>query len=149
MANKKGFVRYANNKLVAGSLILADKAPKVGVWKEVPADLCCENNIVCFTSISANLSNLWFFNGKWSETTIPPFGSNVQTFAFQDGFLGVATTLEEWVEIANQIYSWMEISFSINSEDPSKVDVCMKESLLKSMFPAENGSTFQFYIGAA
>jgi hypothetical protein len=43
MANKKGFVRYANNKLVAGSLILADKAPKVGVWKEVPADLCCDD----------------------------------------------------------------------------------------------------------
>ena len=43
MSNKKGFVRYANNKLVAGSLILADKAPKVGVWKEVPADLCCDN----------------------------------------------------------------------------------------------------------
>ena len=41
MANKKGFVRYANNKLVAGSLILADKAPKVGVWKEVTYDLCC------------------------------------------------------------------------------------------------------------
>jgi hypothetical protein len=45
MANKKGFVRYANNKLVAGSLILADKAPKVGVWKEVSADLCCNPSL--------------------------------------------------------------------------------------------------------
>ncbi len=43
MANKKGFVRYANNKLVAGSLILADKAPKVGVWKEIAYDLCCDS----------------------------------------------------------------------------------------------------------
>lgn len=38
---KKAFVRYAKNKIVAGSLILADKAPKMGVWKEVPYDLCC------------------------------------------------------------------------------------------------------------
>lgn len=43
MASKKAFVRYANNKIVAGSLILADRAPKVGVWKEVQADLCCNN----------------------------------------------------------------------------------------------------------
>jgi hypothetical protein len=43
MANKKkAFVRYANNKAVAGSLILADKAPKVGEWREVPTDLCCD-----------------------------------------------------------------------------------------------------------
>jgi hypothetical protein len=45
MANKKGFVRYANNKLVAGSLILADKAPKVGVWKEIAYNLCCEQSV--------------------------------------------------------------------------------------------------------
>jgi hypothetical protein len=57
MANKKGFVRYANNKLVAGSLILADKAPKVGVWKEVPADLCCntiqDGGYTCCIAIQA------------------------------------------------------------------------------------------------
>jgi hypothetical protein len=57
MANKKGFVRYANNKLVAGSLILADKAPKVGVWKEVPADLCCgsESNLLSDTIVTTTL----------------------------------------------------------------------------------------------
>lgn len=44
MANKKAYVRYAKNKIVAGSLILADKAPKVGVWKEITTDLCCPIN---------------------------------------------------------------------------------------------------------
>jgi hypothetical protein len=57
MSNKKGFVRYANNKLVAGSLILADKAPKVGVWKEVSADLCCntvqDGGYTCCIAIQA------------------------------------------------------------------------------------------------
>jgi hypothetical protein len=41
MANKKAFVRYADNKAVPGSLIVRTKAPSVGVWKEVTYDLCC------------------------------------------------------------------------------------------------------------
>ena len=41
MAQKKAFVRYADNKAVPGSLIVRTKAPKVGTWKEVPYDICC------------------------------------------------------------------------------------------------------------
>jgi hypothetical protein len=44
MAQKKAFVRYANNKAVAGSLIVREKAPKVGTWKEVDYDLCCDTS---------------------------------------------------------------------------------------------------------
>lgn len=43
MSNKKAFVKYAQNKAVAGSLIIRETAPKVGVWKEVPYDLCCDS----------------------------------------------------------------------------------------------------------
>jgi hypothetical protein len=43
MAQKKAFVRYAQNKAVPGSLIVRTKAPKVGTWKEVPYDVCCNN----------------------------------------------------------------------------------------------------------
>jgi uncharacterized protein (TIGR02145 family) len=43
MANKKAFARYADNKLVPGSTIIALKPPKVGIWKEIPYDLCCVN----------------------------------------------------------------------------------------------------------
>lgn len=42
MSNKKAFVRYADNKAVAGSLVVRTEAPSVGVWKEVPFDLCCQ-----------------------------------------------------------------------------------------------------------
>jgi hypothetical protein len=42
MAQNKAFVRYANNKAVPGSLIVRKKAPAVGVWKEIPYDLCCD-----------------------------------------------------------------------------------------------------------
>lgn len=43
---KKAFVRYdGKKKIVPGSLILQDKAPKVGTWREVPiTDLCCSTN---------------------------------------------------------------------------------------------------------
>jgi hypothetical protein len=50
--NKKAFVRYANNEIVAGSLILANKAPKVGVWREVTKNLCCPPPASLFTPIT-------------------------------------------------------------------------------------------------
>jgi hypothetical protein len=151
MAQKKAFVRYAANKAVPGSLIVRTKAPKVGTWKEVPYDVCCGGGgqTLCFTSSTESLSDFWVIYGKRTETIVPPYLSEFSTYVFTNDSLTVATTLDEWVEIANQIYSWMGVSFSINSEDPSKVDICMKESLLKSIFPAEDGSTFNFYIGAA
>jgi hypothetical protein len=38
----KAWVRYDGNKrVIAGSLILAKKMPKVGTWGEVPAYECC------------------------------------------------------------------------------------------------------------
>lgn len=40
---KKAFVRYdGNKKIVPGTLIVQDKAPKVGTWREVPTQLCCD-----------------------------------------------------------------------------------------------------------
>lgn len=42
MAKKRAFVRYADNKAVSGSLIVRTEAPSVGVWKEVPYNLCCQ-----------------------------------------------------------------------------------------------------------
>lgn len=40
--NLKAFVRLDGNKrVIAGSLILRLKAPKVGVWKEITRNLCC------------------------------------------------------------------------------------------------------------
>lgn len=57
MAQKKAFVRYAQNKAVPGSLIIATKAPKVGVWREVLYDICCEPGGSCDAS-KLNLEQL-------------------------------------------------------------------------------------------
>jgi hypothetical protein len=43
----RAYVRYANNKAVPGSLIVRNKAPKVGTWKEVDYDLCCGGSGNC------------------------------------------------------------------------------------------------------
>jgi hypothetical protein len=46
MAKKRAFVRYSKNgKIVPGSLILTSGSFPSGpsTWKEVPADLCCDN----------------------------------------------------------------------------------------------------------
>lgn len=52
MSKHKAFARYANNKIVPGSLILSDKAPKVGVWKEVVSDLCCTPSSNCDSCVT-------------------------------------------------------------------------------------------------
>lgn len=57
MAKKKAFVRYANNKLVPGSVFIGTKAPSVGVWKEIPYDLCCEEPPITCPCMSFTLSN--------------------------------------------------------------------------------------------
>ncbi len=51
---KRAFVRYSKQgKIVPGSLILTSGSYPQGssTWKEVPADLCCEN-CKCFTITS-------------------------------------------------------------------------------------------------
>jgi hypothetical protein len=58
MAQKKAFVRYAQNKAVPGSLIVRTKAPKVGTWKEVPYNLCCGGGSSC--SYTRNIDNVTY-----------------------------------------------------------------------------------------
>lgn len=50
----KAFVRIdASGRVVAGSLILRKKMPKVGKWYEVPAYLCC-NTTTTTTTLNLN-----------------------------------------------------------------------------------------------
>lgn len=59
MSKKKAYVRYANNKAVAGSLIVRTKAPKVGVWEEVPYDLCCSTKTITSLNSVSNTIFTW------------------------------------------------------------------------------------------
>jgi hypothetical protein len=152
MAQKKAFVRYAQNKAVPGSLIVRTKAPKVGTWKEVPYDICCDNIIgetLRLVSSTASVPTaFWTLYGKYSESIIPPFSSEYTTYSFTDGLSAAFNTLQEWVNFANQVYSYIGI-FSINPENPNQLFLDIKLSVLKTMCPAEDGSTAFFYLGAA
>ena len=47
----KAFVRYDGlGRMVSGSLILRQKMPKVGKWKEVPAYQCCNYSTTTSTT---------------------------------------------------------------------------------------------------
>lgn len=50
----KAFVRYdGTGRVVAGSLILRKKAPKVGKWQEIQAYECCEPTTTTTTTTVA------------------------------------------------------------------------------------------------
>ena len=51
--NLKAFVRFdGSGRVVAGSLILRKNKPKVGKWKEITANECC--NLTTTTSSSSS-----------------------------------------------------------------------------------------------
>jgi hypothetical protein len=56
MSNKKdlkAFVRFdGSGRVVAGSLILRRKAPKVGKWHEIPAYECCNPTTTTTTTVA-------------------------------------------------------------------------------------------------
>lgn len=61
----KAFVRYdGKGRIVAGSLILRRKTPKVGNWKEIPAYKCCNPyDIDCLEyslTVGAETVQLWY-----------------------------------------------------------------------------------------
>jgi hypothetical protein len=60
MAQKKAFVRYAQNKAVPGSLIVRIKAPKVGTWKEVPYDICCGGGSTSPCTVTRNIDGFTY-----------------------------------------------------------------------------------------
>jgi len=110
MAQKKAFVRYAQNKAVPGSLIVRTKAPKVGTWKEVPYDVCCDGGGPCTAPVvlTAPLNgetNRGVSNRPLIACTFPDSSPILMSF----GFLGSAPN-DTWVNIindANETLSWI------------------------------------------
>lgn len=89
MGKMKAYVRYAHNKAVPGSLIVGSKPPKVGTWKEVPYDLCCDNlcpqpTIFCMENWTfENFDGTTYRNGDpIPEVTDPIAWGNLTTGAW-------------------------------------------------------------------
>jgi hypothetical protein len=90
MTNKrdlKAFVRYdGSGRVVAGSLILRRKKPKVGKWTEIQGYQCCNNVTLTYTLSSATITNVALslycssvVNGVSTPTLISKGRTNVNT----------------------------------------------------------------------
>ena len=134
MANKKkAFVRYANNKAVAGSLILADKAPKVGEWREVPTDLCCDGGGGTFTTEIVFPTNSEFPDQIFIGIgfVVKCNGSNVISY-FIEYPLGTNTT-QEVVDYLNPLLSGVA-SFTVVNE--TTISVSFSQVIADALCPS-------------
>ena len=67
----KAFVRFdGSGRIVAGSLILRRKKPKVGKWVEIPAYECCNPTTTTTTTVPPTTT---------STTTVPPTTTTTTT----------------------------------------------------------------------
>ena len=113
MAQKKAFVRYANNKAVPGSLIVRTKAPKVGTWKEVPYDVCCGSGGNCCDSLGpltwTTEPGAIFGTGSIFNLILNCFGNNYNTYGMITATLSTPITtpptISEVVDLINEYFS--------------------------------------------
>jgi hypothetical protein len=66
----KSFVRIDySGRVVAGSLILRNKMPKVGKWREIPAYECCNPTTSTTTAIPTTTTTTTESRGTTTTTT--------------------------------------------------------------------------------
>jgi hypothetical protein len=69
----KAYVRFdGSGRIVAGSLILRKNKPKVGKWKEIPADECCNYTTTTTTTVAPTTT---------TTTTVAPTTTTTTTVA--------------------------------------------------------------------
>jgi hypothetical protein len=132
MAQKKAFVRYAQNKAVPGSLIVRTKAPKVGTWKEVPYNLCCGNTEET-VQIEVSLADGFPFVDIYGAQILlscaesnPPFNS-----AYYYGTSTVATTITNYSDLVNYLntyFNYPGLTWLLTG--PTTLEVIVDKSLL-------------------
>ena len=117
MAQKKAFVRYANNKAVAGSLIVREKAPKVGTWKEVDYDLCCDTSGCNLPPVTLTASG--FTSAVLNPSSCTPNiifrcdGNLVLEIRASENFIPTPYSMVGFYNDLSVTYSWMGI-WSLN-----------------------------------
>jgi hypothetical protein len=67
----KAYVRFdGTGRVIAGSLILQRFKPKVGNWKEIPANECCNYTTTTTTTVAPTTT---------TTTTVPPTTTTTTT----------------------------------------------------------------------
>jgi hypothetical protein len=100
MANQrdlKAFVRYdGSGRVVAGSLVLRKKKPKVGRWEEILTYECCNDAPITSTTTTTQNITQWsasVWEGYVNACTNSPGSTN--TVYTADNTIGIGTTLWE------------------------------------------------------
>ena len=76
----KAFVRFdGSGRIVAGSLILRRKKPKVGKWVEIPAYECCNPTTTTTTTVPPTTTSTTTVPTTTSTTTVPPTTTTTTT----------------------------------------------------------------------
>jgi hypothetical protein len=144
MAQKKAFVRYAQNKAVPGSLIVRTKAPKVGTWKEVPYDLCCgsEGELAC--TLKRNVSGFTYpattgiffqlFGGGCNEGL-----GGFNYFNTISDSIPEVNNINDLVQILNENFSFYG-TFSVSG--PTEISLALLSSLSNICTCTEEGGPF-------
>jgi hypothetical protein len=129
MAKKRAFVRYSKQgKVVPGSLILTSGSHPNGpsTWKEIPADLCCDNsNGSCCSDGSTDTVIQFPFSFSSLLPIIPTINPHLLFHCGNDPTPYInplvaaisiptesATTVIEICNILNSLYSWLQFSFT-------------------------------------
>lgn len=126
MSNKrilKAYERYdGNGKVVPGSLVLRDRIPKNGKWKEVETYLCCNGTELFYTPASYPIVTpnvLIFCNG-----------TNVDN----DGAPGTANNINELVALLNGETGTANYGHYVAQSDGS-VKLTVPQSVVDSFCP--------------
>jgi len=125
----KAFVRYdGSQRVVPGSLILRKNKPKVGTWKEVSSNYCCDGIGINHTPSSLSIANvdltLTCSSGKSIVVNTNTASTNMVTLLAalnaSAGYLGVFTspngTVVNFVvntDVANTLCYGATLSFSV------------------------------------
>jgi hypothetical protein len=143
MAQKKAYVRYAQNKAVPGSLIVRTKAPKVGTWKEVPYDICCgggDCTPVPIPTIFENVEQLPVAIGIrffFLVENIPCAGFDIySSLMFSLDITGIVSNAQDAVDLINSDPICQEngIIATLNTSDPELTPINISLSKCKCLY---------------
>ena len=123
MTNKrdlKAFVRYdGSGRVVAGSLILRRKKPKVGKWTEVQGYECCNDVTISVDVENATITNValrLFCNGTL-------IGSKLQTHVNTTTTAGIQTALNNAFSVLGT-FTHVGSTFSLVMTGDQKTALC-------------------------
>ena len=145
MAQKKAFVRYAQNKAVPGSLIVRTKAPKVGTWKEVPYDICCGGGSNPLSDIIITSEVVLRECPTFMSVSITP-GGDFNLLLFTNFSSILFTTYEEVVQYLNDNYSFLGV-FSFTA--PNQVSLQVSTTAVPNSWLNLPSEDWTFNIGTS